>query len=249
MTGGVFAAALLDPEHAVPANLRGPDGAPAGRRFSVYRNNVAVGLKEALAQAFPVLRKLLGEAFFDAMAGVFLRAHPPSSPLMMAYGVEMPAFLAGFPPVAHLGYLPDVARLEIALRESYHAADATPIVPGDLAGIAPAELAALRVTLAPALRLLRSAWPVHGIWSANTHGTPVPDLRVPEDVLVTRPAWEPLPLPLPKGGHAFVVALAAQASLGDAVQAAGDDFDLAATIAMLMDGGAITGLKAPNPRD
>lgn len=43
-----FAAALLDPKRAVPPNLVGPDGEPTTKRFAVYRNNVMVGLVEAL---------------------------------------------------------------------------------------------------------------------------------------------------------------------------------------------------------
>ena len=37
-----FVTALLDPEAATPEGLLGPNNAPAGKRFSVYRNNVAV---------------------------------------------------------------------------------------------------------------------------------------------------------------------------------------------------------------
>ena len=55
-----FARALLDPGQDRPAGLTGPGGAPAGRRFDVYRNNVAVSLTEALGQGFPVVKRLVG---------------------------------------------------------------------------------------------------------------------------------------------------------------------------------------------
>ena len=102
-----FTHGLLRPEAPVPTGLCNPDGSAASKRFDIYRNNVAVGLTEALRTGFPVLRALVGDEFFTAMAGVYLRAHPPSTPLMMYYGEAMPSFLAGFAPVAHLPYLPD----------------------------------------------------------------------------------------------------------------------------------------------
>jgi hypothetical protein len=103
--------AILDPGAPTPAGLADGAGRPATRRFAVYRNNVVASLSEALEVAFPAIAKLVGNGFFRAMAGIFVRAHPPRSPLMMLYGAEFPDFLATFAPVAHLPYLADVARL------------------------------------------------------------------------------------------------------------------------------------------
>ena len=128
MTDASFSAALLDPAHPVPEGLITPDGSPATRRYAIYRNNVTVGLTEALEAGFPVIRKIVGERFFQAMAVVFVRNHPPTSPILAGYGAEMPGFLRGFEPVQHLKYLPDVARLELALRRAYHAGDAAPVL-------------------------------------------------------------------------------------------------------------------------
>ena len=137
---GAFAQAILDAARPAPAGLTNPDGAPASKRFDVYRNNVAVSLTEALQTAFPAIAKLIGEENFKATAGVYLRQNPPGSPLMMFYGDQMPAFLGGFEHVQHLPYLPDVARLELALRQSYHAADAEPLAPETFQTLPPDRL-------------------------------------------------------------------------------------------------------------
>ena len=92
-----FVSALFAPDAPVPEGLSDPEGRPAGKRFDVYRNNVAVSLTEALLTAFPVVAKLLGDANFRSVAGVYLRQHPPQSPLLMFYGEEMPGFLEAFP--------------------------------------------------------------------------------------------------------------------------------------------------------
>ena len=234
-----FAAALLDPAAARPEGLHGPGGAPAGRRFDVYRNNVAVSLTAALGAGFPVLRKLLGAEFFDALAGIFLRAHPPRSPVLALWGDDLPGFLAGFPPVAHLPYLPDVARLELALRRSYHAADAAPLATETLAALPADRLAALRFGLAPAVQLLRSDWPVLSIWRAHTD----PDAPKPrpgaEDVVILRPGFDPVPHLLPRGGAAVLTALSAGATLGEAGEFATES-DISALFGLLLAGGALT---------
>jgi hypothetical protein len=231
-----FRTALLDPDRTVPAGLTDPQGRPAGRRFSVYRNNVAVSLTEAMRTAFPVVEKLVGEDFFTAMAGIFLRAHPPTSPLLMFYGQEMPDFLVAFEPVAHLGYLPDVARLELALRESYHAADATP---ADLSVVTPDALMAAHLVFAPPIRLIRSDWPLYGIWASNARAAAPPRAMTAEDVLVVRPEFDPAPLLLPAGAGAFIAGLMAGKSFGDALDAA-EGIDLTATLGLLISSGAIT---------
>ena len=232
-----FAAAVLDPDLAVPDGMVDPQGYPAPLRFAVYRNNVASSLTKVLKVGFPVVRALLGDEFFAAMAGIFLRAHPPTSRILMLYGDEFPAFLAGFPPVAHLGYLPDVARLELAMRQSYHAADAVPIV-GDL--LTPDRLLTARLTFAPALRLVQSDWPIHAIWAANTHGGPPPVMQA-QAVLIVRPAFDPEPHVLGPAGPVMAALLAGQ-TMAEALDLAADSFDLTGFLALLLAAGAITGL-------
>lgn len=241
MSQSVFAAALLDPDAVVPAGIVDPEGRPSPKRFSVYRNNVASSLTRALEASFPTVRKLVGDEFFAAMAVVFLRAHPPTSRMLMLYGAEFPGFLEGFPPVAHLGYLPDVARLDQAMRESYHAADSRPLPEGEFQRLVGADIAGLRLRLAPSLRLVRSRWPVVSIWTANHEGGP-PPRPVAEDALILRPEFDPRPQRLPPGGAAFVTGLLAGQRLGDAVDQAGPGLDLPSVLGVLIAGKAITGV-------
>ncbi|MEO8243436.1 MAG: DNA-binding domain-containing protein [bacterium] len=241
MKEATFAAALLNPDSPPPPGLQRPDGLPAPKRFAVYRNNVVVGLVEALQIGFPAIRKLVGPEFFKAMAGEFVRQHPPQSRIMMFYGAAFPAFLSSFAPVAAYPYLPDVARLEQALRESYHAADATPIAPEILSTIPEATLLAARFNLAPALRLIRSAWPVHAIWHANMDGGP-PPAAGPQDVLILRPDFDPRPHLLPRGGGVFIANLLAGTTLAEAVEAS-PDLDLPAVLALMLDGRALIGMQ------
>lgn len=236
-----FAAALLDPDAAVPAGIVDPLGRPAPKRFAVYRNNVAASLTRALEAAFPTVRKLVGDKFFGAMAVAFLRANPPTSRMMMLYGDALPGWLETFPPVARLGYLPDVARLDQAMRESYHAADAAPLASADFQRLLGADVSNLRLQLAPSVRLLRSRWPIWSIWAANNEGGPAPQPGA-EDALILRPEFDPRPHRLPVGGANFVHALLDDQPLGECLDAAGPDFDLSALLSLLIAGLALVGV-------
>ncbi|MDA7964255.1 DNA-binding domain-containing protein [Ruegeria sp.] len=237
-----FHSALLDASRPVPDGLQDANAAPAGRRFSVYRNNVAVSLTEAMHQAFPVITKLLGPQNMDGLAGIFLRQHPPSSPLMMFYGEDFPGFLAGMEQLSHLGYLADIARLELALRRAYHAADGHPIEPDALA-IAPEDLMAAKLTLAPAVQVLRSDWPIFAIWQYNSQADAPKPQAGAQDVLITRPEYDPAPHLLPAGGADWIARIQDGQTIGAAFEATAaetPEFDLGTTLALLLQGGAIT---------
>lgn len=236
-----FVAALLNPEAAVPSGLVDPEGRPSPKRFSVYRNNVAVSLIRVLEAGFPAVRTLVGDAFFAAMAGEFVRNFPPKTRLMMLYGTEFAEFLQGFSPVAHLGYLPDVARLEQAMRESYHSANSVAVDFSKVAGLSEDVFLACRLTFAPSARLIRSDWPVHAIWAANLHGGPKPQACA-QDVLVLRPGFDPVPHPLPQGAGAFVQAVMQGQPVRDALLTSDAAFDLTELLTLLVRESAIAGI-------
>ncbi|MHA6262709.1 HvfC/BufC N-terminal domain-containing protein [Arenibacterium sp. CAU 1754] len=240
-----FTLSLLDPKRPVPEGLSDGAAHPAGRRFNVYRNNVAVSLTEALETGFPVITRLLGAENMKGLAGLFLRAHPPKSPLMMHYGDAFPDFLAGLEQLSHLGYLADVARLELALRRSYHAADATPVDPDALGALSPEELINCQVELAPSVELLCSDWPVHAIWLFNRQdGVPKPQPGG-QDVLITRAEFDPEPQLLPPGGATWISALSRGATIGEALDAALEhtpDFDMGVPLTLLLQGKALVSL-------
>ncbi|SFQ97209.1 DNA-binding domain-containing protein [Poseidonocella sedimentorum] len=235
-----FRAALLDARAPVPAGLQDGRGRPTEKRFAVYRNNVAVGLRAALETGFPVVRKLLGEAPFRDLAGQFLRASPPADPRMMHYGTGFPAYLEAHPALARLGYLGDVARLDLALRRSYHAGDAAPDA-GALERIAPDDLPRARLRFAPGVICLLSRWPLFDLWRFNMVPGAAKPRAVAQAIVVLRPDFDPAPHLLPAGGGEVLAALLGGATLGEALARGPEGFDLAALLGLLISGHAITG--------
>lgn len=236
MTGlAAFRAGLLDPATPPPDGLTDGAGAPAGKRYDVYRNNVTHSLIGALETAFPLVRRILGPQNFDRLAPDYLREHPPKSPLMMQYGVDFPAFLATSTQLSHLGYLPDCARLDLALRASYHAADADPFDLAAFKSLPPDQMMDQRIAVAPTTRIIRSRWPLYAIWQFNmVQGAPKPHM-VAQDVIITRPEFDRTPHLLPLGGADWMGHLKDGVPLGEAhrlaIQAQ-PDFDLAANLTL-----------------
>jgi hypothetical protein len=240
-----FAEAIADPRLPPPAGLVSARGPVDPLRFSVYRNNVHVGLVGALEARFPVTRRLVGDAFFRVMARAFAGERKPDSPLLYAYGDDFPDFVGGYPPSGELPYLADVARLEVLWTRAYAAADAEPMPVADLAAIAPDRLAGTRVHLHPSAGWLRSPYPVASIWLAHQHAevTPV-TFRSGECVLVIRPDAEIVLHRLAPASAVFVEAFFDGANLGAAAEAAAihPDFDFGATLVGLISAGALTAL-------
>ena len=109
-----FAAALMQADAPVPADITSHTGARPKKRFNVYRNNIYASLILVLEGRFPVVSRLVGAEFFTELARVFVELHPPRSPVLMEYGEGFGTFLQEFDPVDDLPYLGDVARIEWA---------------------------------------------------------------------------------------------------------------------------------------
>ena len=142
---------------------------------AIYRRNLFANLGNALAATYPVVRRLVGEAFFGEAARRFVLANPSRSGDLGEYGMELAEFLAAYPHAASLPYLPDVARLEWACHQSYGAADAPALDLARLGAVGTDDQPRIRFTLHPSVRLLRSGHPVVAIWEANqpdADGTP-----------------------------------------------------------------------------
>lgn len=243
----------LDPSHAdiqaafhaalwssaPPDGLTAPDPTEVAQRFSVYRNNVQHSLTRALAARFPAVERLVGPEFFTAMARVFIAAHPPADPVLLRWGAEFVPFLAAFPPVAHLVWLPCVARLELARGQSYHAADAVAVGPE---GLAVADPAALRLALHPSVMLFASDFPAVAIWQAQQPGAVAAPLPLGQShALIARDAgFDVIVEPLDAGSFAVLRALADGHSLGQAAELA----DPTQALALLLRYSLITGVSS-----
>jgi hypothetical protein len=156
---------LLDGDHPVLAAILAGVLVPSDR-LSIYRNTSRSTLTKALRLNFPGVERLVGEDFFAAVAGAFIRREPPRTAWLDLYSQGFPEFLRAFEPAAALVYLPDVARLERAVGRALHAIDPEPLDIPRLENIDASNQARLRFAPHPSVGLLSSPYPVDAIWRA-----------------------------------------------------------------------------------
>jgi hypothetical protein len=183
------------------------------------------------------------------MARVHRRATPPVSPQLFEYGRDFPAFIEGYDHAKPMPWLADVARIERAWLDAYHASDAAPLPAAALATVPPERLAGAVFTAHPAMRIVRSDYAAVTIFAANRETADVGriDASQAEDALITRPDLDVVVRHLPAGGAVFARDLMAGRTLGEAAASAlavSPAFDIAANIAGLIEAGAFTSLTS-----
>lgn len=241
-----FRRVLLHGDDSAIAAFVAEDGMTAAERLAVYRNNVQWSLANVLRDTFPAVCRLVDERFFAYAAHEFIRMHPPTRACLAEYGVRFADFLADFPPCRELAYLPDVARLEWLMHAAAHAADAEPLAPSALAGVASHDTPRLVLRLHASFGFLASPWPIERIWRVNRPGAEsdeIVDLASGGAHLeVSRRGSDVVFRALHAAVFVFRHALADGASLDTATEAAlaaDAEFDLGGTIADLFSDGAV----------
>jgi hypothetical protein len=256
---------LTDFQHPFTAYvLRGEDlgmlsayvkdnGISAAQLLSVYRNNTQLGLTEALREGYPVVNKLIGNDCFNQFARDFIRQHSPTAGCLLAFGKQLPEFIAGYPTLATLPYLADVARLEWYWHEAFHEADAKALSIQDLTKIDSAQYPDLSLQLQLSARLLASAYPVLDIWLSNQDGYAGNGLielnQGGNRILINRPDLDVLMYRLAESEYQFLLALQQALPLAEAATNAlnvDNTFDILAVLQRWFARGLFTGYSTTN---
>lgn len=241
-----FAKALLNPQLKKPPLASGPNGKAAVKRFNVYRNNVAVGLVEALGKNYPAVKALCGEAKFNDAAHLYLNAMPPKTRLMFELGQSFPEWLNEFAPAQQqMPWLTDLAKLERCWLQSYHAGDILPFDPLLLEAVVPENLGSIRFRKHTAANIIVSDFAIFDLLESGRNHIQCPIPHTPQNVLVTRPHLDVEVRHLPLGIALFLTALFSGTALIDAAETAlqyDAEFELSSGLAVLLQSGAVSGM-------
>lgn len=220
----LFCSALFnreEQEHVLP--LFKGDAQAVEQRFSLYRGNLAASWSKTLSSAYPVMKELVGEEFFEGLARAYGKAHPSQLGDLNRFGDRFAEFLASFRHVADYPYFPDMARLEWALHCAHYADDAQGIDASQLARMGPEQLDRARMHFHPACSLFDSPWAVVDAWRAHQ---PEAQCDFPSELaranhaVIARPEWKAELLPIDAAGFAALSALHEGRALGEALDAA-----------------------------
>lgn len=159
-----FTAAIVEGDEAFASEVTGGGKlAPVGA-VGVYRRAYPARLTEALGETYERVWRVLGDDDFFAVCAAFIPTRPSASYNLSDYGADFPGFLESRPELAHAPFIGDLARLEWAFKELFHARD--------VAGLPPAELAraatpASRLVFAEATAVLALGHRVHAVWTRD----------------------------------------------------------------------------------
>ena len=141
--------------------------------------------------------------------------------------------------------LVDLARLENAWVEAYHAEDVSVATVGELGSLSPDCLPGTRIAFHPAARLLRFATPAATVWASAqvSNGSVAPIEGLGEDTLITRPDCDVRVRVLPPDGYDFALKMRNGATLIEALTALDDPaFDFGAHLVGLVESGAVASI-------
>lgn len=210
-------------------------------RLGVYRNGFLRACIEALRANYPSVDRLVGEARFPALARPYVEARPPRTASLAEYGKDFEQYIRDARETHDLDYLASFAALDRAWTEVHFAQDAPgePAPRGSVSNDADA-LMNLRGRLSPWVRLVSVDYCMLHVWSQvrqDVFGQRVEIQPGPQQVLIWRSGAETLYRDLMLAEYAFIAAVAAGQTCGEAAGAAleiDEAFDLVAAFASLL---------------
>jgi hypothetical protein len=188
----------------------------AVQRLDVYANMYFFRLLGVLADDYPDLARLLGDAHFHNLVTDYLAACPSQDPSIRHVGARLADFLAGHDLGHRFPGAPDLARLEWERGLAFDAADAGELSAADLAAVPPERWGGLRLALSPSFRILELDTPAHTLWQALERGEEPPAMQpAASEILVWRRGFSVYHRPAEREEAALLRRIQAGARFGE----------------------------------
>ena len=170
-------------------------GLTARRRLEIYRSMYPLRMVEAMGIDYPGVRRAMGDRAFASAVMDYVQVHPSRSWTLDHLGHAFPSYLAGRKDLSRRAFLQELARLELALCEVFHAAP--PEKRPSWLEIDPALWGDVFLIPAHTSRLLKSCYPVSRYLNLASQDD---EVKIPgrevELVLICRPDFHMRRMPL-----------------------------------------------------
>lgn len=155
------------------------------RRLGIYADAYRMRIVEALSNAYPILKALVGDDLFNKTALSYIEQYPSTYRNMRWVGDQMAAHLQLTLPQYPIAA--EMAQFEWALSLAFDAEDVPVLSLQDLAAIPPENWGDLRFKFHPAVQLLSPKYNVLLVWQAlNTEEAPPKIAQIDEPYVVWR---------------------------------------------------------------
>jgi hypothetical protein len=176
-------------EHLIAPPPRGD----RSERLAVYVNGYPARVQEAIEESFPAVTHLIGHRATHELVERYLHALTRHSYNLNDVGAKLPGFLCRDLLCARFPFLPDLARLEWAINQAFHAHQRAPLDPASLATWTDAQWQRAVLHFQPSVALVCSPWPIRDLWAARETPREAIDLDLrdrPDQVRVWRTGLE-----------------------------------------------------------
>jgi len=192
----------------------------AALRLGAYVGGYPARIHEALCEAYPALRHVIGEGTFRDLVDRYRPCVPAGSYSLADVGVDLASFLVADEVADRFAFAPDLARLEWAVQTAFHASRCTPFDPAPLAAWTPEQWEAAVLQLQGDVALVDSAWPIVDVWNVRELAVEEIDVDLrdrPQTALVHRSGFRVVCRVPPAGEATVLASLIAGATLGEAI--------------------------------
>jgi hypothetical protein len=154
----------------VKALVHGDERLSAAERIGIYADAYFLRLLGCLGEEFPATLAVLGAENFAALDKGYLLAYPPTEPSILYAGCYLADFLSDHPFAERWPFIAELARLERAVLDVFHAADAPALGIEALRAVPSEEWPAVKLRAHPAVKVVRSEWRLADVLQAVEQG-------------------------------------------------------------------------------
>jgi len=193
----------------------------AAQRIAIYQEMYPMRMRDALASDYPGLEHFLGTRFWDFVVA-YTRVHPSLAYTLNRLGDHVPAFLGRQQNFKPRAFLKDLARLELAITESFDSRESGRLAAEELEAIAPARLGQSRLVTSASLQLVDLAWNAAEYLDSirdEDHRHPKPR-RSRSFAVVVRRSYSVYRFEVPEAAFLVLVDLKMGRSIGEVVERA-----------------------------